>query len=598
MSMNRRGIAFALMLGGAVFGEDLHFKTRTVQLSAQADAGADITDTTSVHKIIQYDHSPGIEDLDSLLQDGLTVVAALPDNAVVVAAPGGRIPPGPDGKRPGVSWIGTILPEDKLSPALMLVEMADDDVATVVVEFHSDLTPDQQDTVAGAEGVTFQRTTPLRRNHVLVIATADEIVALAQHDEVAYIFPADPALLSGNDLIACAGMLTANGTVGQYANIVHGWNLDSDNAAHLGYAFGSITPKVPALLVQSEMVRALNEWAKHTNVIFQPATVASAPRTVLMKFVSGAHGDAYPFDGPGGILAHTFYPVPINAESIAGDMHLDADENWHAGGDIDIYSVALHEAGHAIGLGHSDKPGDVMYPYYRSNMSLSANDIGAARTMYGPLNSSAPVSSGTAPTAPTTPAPTISPLQLTLDSIPLTTQVPASGLSGTVAGGSPPYSVQWQTDHGYSGKAAFQNNSPTAWTAGGISLVSGGNTLTVTAFDSQQRSASKSTSVTLQSAAPTSSTGSLPIGIRISSPVSSVSTVSATTLTASGTASGGTGVNRVTWQTAAGASGTANGTDHWTAAGIPLLTGNNTVIIRAWDAAGASAWASLLAVRH
>jgi hypothetical protein len=238
-----------------------------------------------------------------------------------------------------------------------------------------------------------------------------QYMALALHDEVAYIFPADPALLTGNDLIACAGMLTANGTVGQYANIVHGWDLDSDNAAHLGYAFGSITPKVPAQLVQSEMVRALNEWSKHTNVIFQPTTVASAPRTVLMKFVSGAHGDAYPFDGPGGILAHTFYPVPINAESIAGDMHLDADENWHVGGDIDIYSVALHEAGHAIGLGHSDKPGDVMYPYYRSHMSLSANDIGAAQTMYGLLDSAAPVSGGSSPTpAPApTPAPKVTP---------------------------------------------------------------------------------------------------------------------------------------------------------------------------------------------
>src|SRR5439155_18377421 len=136
----------------------------------------------------------------------------------------------------------------------------------------------------------------------------------------------------------------------------------------------------------------------------------SGARTVYIKFASGAHGDPYPFDGPGGTLAHTFYPVPVNSESIVGDMHLDADERWHAGGDVDIYSVALHEAGHAIGLTHSDKPGDVMYPYYRRGMSLSANDIGAAQALYGAPND---VSEGGKPAPVTSAQP--SPLRLTID---------------------------------------------------------------------------------------------------------------------------------------------------------------------------------------
>src|SRR5260221_3996412 len=74
----------------------------------------------------------------------------------------------------------------------------------------------------------------------------------------------------------------------------------------------------------------------------------------------------------------------MNPESIAGDIHMDADENWHAGGDLDIYSVALHEAGHALGLGHSDKPGAVMYPYYRLNAQLTADDIAGIRAVYAP----------------------------------------------------------------------------------------------------------------------------------------------------------------------------------------------------------------------
>jgi hypothetical protein len=311
---------------------------------------------------------------------------------------------------------------------------------------------------------------------------------------------------------------------------------------------------------------------------------------VVVKFVSGAHGDSWPFDGPGGVLAHTFYPVPINAESLAGDMHLDADENWHAGGDVDIYSVALHEAGHAIGLGHSDKVGDVMYPYYRNRLALSANDIGASQVLYGKLPTAV-----TVPVPIPTPVPVpvpvpVTPLRLVVD------PPSASNLTGTLSGGTAPYSVQWQTDHGYSGRATISGK---AWTASGVTLVTGSNTITVTAFDAAKQTASQTVATTLTPATPPPSAGGgLPISISISSPAGAVSTTNAASLTVSGTAAGGTGITRVTWQTAAGATGTATGAGKWLAQGIPLLVGTNTVILRAWDAKGANAWGALVVVRR
>jgi hypothetical protein len=617
--MKRSTGAFVLLMGGVLFAQDIHFKTRTIRPVSKPDENAG-ANSASIHRIIQFDHSPGVEDLDDLLKDGLQVVGALPDNAVVVAAPAGVSPSWPGvgpGVRPGVRWIGRLEPRDKLSAALDAASVPNQpgqDILLALVEFHSDVTPGRQDTVAAAEGLTLQRPKVLRPDHAIVEGTPDELKALAVHDEVAYIFPADPGLLTDAGLMPCIGMLTSSGAVGQYANIVHGWDPDADGVAHLSYVFGSVTPKVPALTVQSEVVRALNEWARYANILFQPAASQSAPRSIVVKFVSGSHGDSWPFDGPGGVLAHTFYPVPINAESLAGDMHLDADENWHAGGDVDIYSVALHEAGHAIGLGHSDKVGDVMYPYYRSHLALSDNDIGAAQVLYGalvvptpsPAPSPTPVTPDPtpAPSTPVTPDPTPdpatpvlpTPLRLVLDSSASSTQSTAIVLTGTLSGGTAPYTVQWQTDHGYSGRALLDG---TAWTAREIPLVNGANAITVTAFDAGMLSASLSVATTRAPApAPPSAPNGPPLTISISSPAAAVSSVSAASLTVAGTASGSTGISRVTWQTAAGATGTAIGTGTWLAQGIPLLVGTNTIILRAWDAQGSSAWAALIAVRH
>ena len=430
-------------------------------------------------------------------------------------------------------------------------------------------------------------------NHVIVNASMDQLKAIAAHDEVAYIFPADPALLAaptpGVAPVQCAGMLTLSGPIAQYANVVTGWDLDSDHFAHLGYVFGNLTSKVPASAVESEILRAMNTWSSVTNVVFHLETSPGAARTIFVEFASGAHGDAYPFDAAGTVAAHTFYPVPLNSESIAGDVHLDASDNWHVGGDIDIYTVVLHELGHAIGLTHTDNPGDVMYPYYQRGMQLSKNDIGAAQQLYG-VPSSALTSVAAAPVT-VAPVTSTGPLSLTLN--PISAPAAQTAIAGTVSGGVGTVTVQYQTDHGYSGKATVGTSG--TWSAAGVTLAVGVNNITVTAFDSANHTISHTETATV--AATPAAAVTAPLSIRITSPSSSVTTDNAAAVSVGGTSAGGNGITQITWQTSTGASGSAVGTTQWLASNIPLLVGTNTIIVRTFDVAGTMAWASVVVVR-
>ena len=158
------------------------------------------------------------------------------------------------------------------------------------------------------------------------------------------------------------------------------FNLQGTKWKNVPVTYRFVTSMSPS--VQSSIRQAMSTWSAATNnqLSFQEV---SSDESISIGFFSGDHGDGIPFDGPGRVLAHSFFP------QFGGDLHFDATENWSTAnpspqGSVDIESVALHELGHTLGLLHSD-PGTVMQPgYYGGRFTtLTPDDISGIRTLYG-----------------------------------------------------------------------------------------------------------------------------------------------------------------------------------------------------------------------
>jgi hypothetical protein len=572
----------------------------------------------TVHQILQFNTPPTSDTVNALAAQGIMVVGAVPVNGLLVTMDAARMQAFAGQAAAdvsstlsdtlmslGVRYVAPVDPSDKISPAISqaAVSLPTGSLpfnGNFIVEFHGDVTADEIRSLILNQGIMLVEHPDLSTNHLMIrFTSADQmaagLVTLTDDDRVAYIFPASDDLANGISTRAYAAAATVGGPIGQLiATNGYGWDGAGQNATTLSYFFSQMTAKMPAGQPQSEILRAMAEWSKVIKLTWKPGTSATAARTVNILFASGPHGDGFPFDGPGGVLAHTFYPAPPNPEPIAGDMHLDNDENWHAGVNTDLFSVSLHELGHALGLGHSDNPADVMYPYYKIVTTLAAGDKAAILTMYAAQDGtpSTPVNNGGGTPPATGPTP-VAPLTLTVQ----TPQAPGTAatvaLSGTVSGGTGSIAVNWSAN-GASGVAQVSGAN---WTASNIPLTTGANSITVTASNSS-KTVSQTVTVTRQAAGlPTGVKDTTAPAITIAAPMSTTVTTPLATFTMSGTASDNVAVASVTWVTSTGNSGTAQGTSNWSAQ-IPVLKGFTQVTVRATDPSGNTSWRSVLITRY
>ncbi|XP_014193472.2 matrix metalloproteinase-18 isoform X1 [Haplochromis burtoni] len=139
---------------------------------------------------------------------------------------------------------------------------------------------------------------------------------------------------------------------------------------------------IPALKAQKVFRRAWKLWSNVTPLKFRNRIMTVADIDIF--FYSGDHNDSSPFDGRGGVLAHAFMP----GLHIGGDVHFDSDEDWSFNSTgINLFAVAIHEFGHALGLSHSSDPGAIMYPAYNFDPNyepqLSFDDVKNIQKLYG-----------------------------------------------------------------------------------------------------------------------------------------------------------------------------------------------------------------------
>ena len=474
------------------------------------------------HMVIQFAAMPAPNDIKRLESQGAVVLQYVPDQALLVNAPD-RL--SLDGSK--VILAEALMSADKISPDLdpplgvaELTKEGDQTRRTAVVELYPDVSPAMASQIATQEGIRLLEHADLSPHNLLIEATAEQMRRLGEWDEVAYVYPASPELARAERVHSCGGGLTQLGNVGEYvAKIGDGWDGPGKKAAKLKYWLEGFPDALPSNDARAEIERALAEWSRVVNVDFSSTGGGRDANSIHILFASGPHGDPYPFDGPGRVLAHTFYPAPPNSEPLAGDLHLDKTESWKIGNDIDLYSVVLHELGHALGLGHSDKSGAVMYPYYRRASSLTEEDISAIRELYAERSSS-----GSEPTpSPNPSSPTPTPAEPPTPTPPTPTPVP----------------------------------SPTP---------------------------------------PAAQPDKIAPVLSITSPQMTSVQTAADFILIKGVASDNAGVDRVTWTSNVTGTAAATGTSEWTAT-IPLAIGFNTIIVRAYDAAGNSAWRSLVASR-
>jgi len=145
--------------------------------------------------------------------------------------------------------------------------------------------------------------------------------------------------------------------------------------ARVTFGFDNFSTDIAQNLQRQLILNAFAVWEGLMPMRFTEIPIAGNP-DIRIQWATATHGPAAhdAFDGAGNVLAHAFFPPPNG--TMAGDVHFDDDEQWTDSTTVgtNLFWVAVHEIGHALGLDHTSIPNSIMQPFYPCNRGIPNND--------------------------------------------------------------------------------------------------------------------------------------------------------------------------------------------------------------------------------